>query len=635
MRSARTIITNTPHLVTGAAAAQIVGAGDLAIGPQVGVLPVHDAHVGQGLRGPRALLVHRTHAVHVVAGGAVGLGIPDTVPVRIPHHPVHVQVIPVSVGGDVAQVQPLFPLVAEKRQPRARPQRIARRWRVAVGEERVAIALGQADDARLLVTGVAQRGVVAAVYFRLPARDVQPAQFEAIGRVVVVPFRAVGARVAVHVLLHGQRHVAGGAADVGPAVAGDVETVGGVVAHHVGRGHALDHRGLVVVEPLAGDRGVRGPVGLGLGHAVNGPARTVADVAGRGLAQGLPVCELHAAVHVCGFFVGGMAGRAALGRAAAQEGQVCSVRARGQGLGGDAVAGAAGAREGGVPARGEEGGRGRRFPTGRAVAVAAAVGARGRTGVVGHPAGVAPERALVHGHVLLAVGVPPRVGDGGIVHGRGRVAGGAGDARGPAVAVGRRQVRAVRVRVQGGRVAVAAVAAQAAHELPGDGLGDEGLAARRGVAVAHRVGAGAGGGVVGGGRVQFVEHHVLEGARLGGVALVGVHRRAVAGAAEVARGAAQHAHVRAVRRLILVQRIARGRGRRRLAVTARATADGKAVQSGRVVVAVVRVAGGAVRAAEVLVLGGVESPAMADHVRVAGRAQPLVADGKGVGACEG
>ena len=91
-------------------------------------------------------------------------------------------------------------------------------------------------------------------------------------------------------------------------VAIDREAVADAIAGDIGRSNALDDAGLAVVAALTTDRLVAGPLGAGLGHAIDGAARAVAVVADRGLRKRLAIGEIDLAIDMGRGSIAGMAG---------------------------------------------------------------------------------------------------------------------------------------------------------------------------------------------------------------------------------------------------------------------------------------------------------------------------------------
>ena len=87
-----------------------------------------------------------------MTGGAGGFGVFATVAVAVPVQLVHIQVVPVDVGGDIAEIEAFRPLVAEAGGDFAHGEGVAGRWRIAVGEEGIAVARGQTNPVGFAMT---------------------------------------------------------------------------------------------------------------------------------------------------------------------------------------------------------------------------------------------------------------------------------------------------------------------------------------------------------------------------------------------------------------------------------------------------------------------------------------------------
>jgi len=110
-----------------------------------------------------------------MTGGAGGFGVFATVAVAVPIHLIHVQVVPMDVGGDIAEVEAFRSFVAEPGGNFVHSKGIARGWGIAVGEECVAVARGQTHPVGFTVTHITLRIIRGLIAFAGGDGDIQAA----------------------------------------------------------------------------------------------------------------------------------------------------------------------------------------------------------------------------------------------------------------------------------------------------------------------------------------------------------------------------------------------------------------------------------------------------------------------------
>lgn len=620
-------------------AALIVGRiADFAIAAG-GILPMHNAYIGNGHGRIIDAGGEGSHPMWIVTGNASGLRISHTVAVAIPRKLVHIQMIPVDVGRRIAKVEAFGTLVTEACGHSVHGQGIASRWGCAVGEESVAVVGGQAHQPGFAVAGIAETKLLALItgaegdgHVEI---DAQPAR-----GLIVVFFGVVTGGQAIEMITLGSFEMTDRAteSDALTTMAGIRKAIASAIADHIRRRYTFDPAGLAIVAAFAAHGAIANPVVTGVGHAIDSATGAVASVAYLGLRERLAVGEIDAAVDmVRGTNTGvtGFADRNA--RALIREIKVAGMGA-GLELGGRvSMAGATGAAAGIAPLRFGKYGGCRGLAAGGAVGMTKAVGAGFIGGVECPNQGGLPQVGDIQAHIFDKIIMFGGVGDGVVV----AVLCGVGmtfvaaDGIGPAVAVLGQQMFGMAAGVEAELILMTAGTAQATVLIPHRGLHLPRRIVRLAVAVAAHIGAGAGVAVVAAQGVERREEHILEAGRLGVMAAISRIKAVMAGAAFHA----VFTGVFLMRRQGLVQVIAAVAGGRRWCAVAGLARRHEAILRGQVVIGIVTMAGGAVRAAQIQVAAGamIATGVLAGHSDMAGGTEiiriGLVGVVETVGAC--
>ena len=121
-----------------------------------------------------------------MTGCAGGLGVLATIAVAIPVLLIHIQMVPVHIGGDISEIEAFSAFVAEAGGDFVHGEGIAGGWGIAVGEEGIAVARSQSYAVGFAMTCETLAVIDGLITFVGGDGDIQAADCQPFGLLEVV-----------------------------------------------------------------------------------------------------------------------------------------------------------------------------------------------------------------------------------------------------------------------------------------------------------------------------------------------------------------------------------------------------------------------------------------------------------------